>query len=320
MSSSNLYARGGYFMTETRVVVNEFFEFESSILPSAPHHLEREIIIKQGAKIIGDISGGLVILGQNVTVMGSIICDNVRVGATSKVEGGIYARFEVSLDPDVRIGSNIFGQHVSIGSRSTVDGNVMGSEYVEIQDGCTIKGLVFSHNELKVNELSEVDDILAVEDITLGSNVIIKDSTIWSVNGNIQFSNDVILHSDSERPVRLEDAIYALRKNGQEITSLLPAGYYYVHSVDKNLEDNFDEVNAMLLEELTPMLEFDFPKKKDSNWHHRVITQSVDLENLVKEMDEAQLYGNFPSLKVDMRERIQEITEQIQKKFTEEDN
>ncbi len=312
MRTDGMYSKEGFFMTETRVVVNEFFEFESSILPSAPHHLEREIIVKQGAKVIGDIAGGLVIIGQNVEVLGSIICDNLRVGAGSKIEGGMYVRFEVELEPDVEVGTNVFGEVVRIGVRGKVGGHVMGLERVDLEDGVSVGGLAFSHDFLRMHDLCEVKDLLAVGNINIGSNTIIHDSTIWSIEGEIEYVKNNTLNARSDKPVLLEDSVHALRKLGTELTALLPEGYYYVHSVSKDLDDRFDEISQELLQELEEIVEVDLPIGNEDRWIVRTMVKSVDIDNIKSVIDDSGLYDSFENIVTDLIDRVTGLSDKLE--------
>lgn len=201
---------------------------------------------------------------------------------------------------------------MKIGVRSKINGHVMGTEGVVLEDGTTVGGISFSHDWLTMQDLCDVQDLLAVGNITIGSNTIIRDSTIWSIRGTIDFAKNNILNSDSDQPVRLEHAVHALRKNGTELTALLPDGYYYIHSVTPELDGRFDEISDELLKDLADIVEVDLPIGSEDKWMVRSITKSVDLENLIQEIESATLYDGFNNIVKDFVDRVNDLSERIE--------
>ncbi|MCE7748134.1 MAG: hypothetical protein GPJ51_07035 [Candidatus Heimdallarchaeota archaeon] len=303
-----MYSKPGYLATDTRVVVGEYYKLESDILPGSPQQIEREIIIKQGATVAGNVCGRFVIVGSRVRILGSIICENARISPRAIIEGGVYASNEILIREDVHLKKDLIGNIITTHGRVSVDGHIYGHQLVTIGDDNKVQGVIYSEGDLTLGDYCVVRDVSSHNNMKIGNNCHVKDDAIHSSYGTIEYGEGLLLYDLKEQTnVPIEDCFKNFRKTGVEY-SITKYGdtYYYVHEIDNELQTDKKTKRELVKGQLSDLWKFDLPLK-DDNWETLIYSKEKEFEQVKNTLEGSWIAQRIPRITNNILSLVEDV-------------
>ncbi len=219
-----IYAKLGYMETDDMVVVQEGYEHEFPILPRRRAQLERDIIIKDGAVVGGDVFGLRVMVGRRCKILGSIFGrSQARIMDETRVYGFVISS-AIECGSRVVVDEGLLGDRVVVGDSSRVGRCIIGRKNVEVGRRCDLGDciVVCLDGDVRVGAETKVLDILARGNVELGPRVEVAGHSIWALEGSVEHDGTI---SVGGMPYREEFELTKLR--GEQLCSLLDRAFYY---------------------------------------------------------------------------------------------